>query len=64
MICCICKQEIKDGYGHNPAPFPVEWPEQRCCDICNYGVVLPLRLEKIDYNNLNNDEDGTSKIGQ
>lgn len=45
MICCICKQEIKDGHGHNPAPFPVEWPEQRCCDICNELLVIPARLE-------------------
>ena len=46
MICCICKQEIKDGYGHNPAPIPTEWPEQRCCDICNAGIVIPARLEE------------------
>lgn len=47
MICCICKQEI-NGIGHNPAPFPTEWEEERCCDICNYGVVLPLRLKEIE----------------
>ena len=45
MICCICKQEI-EGYGHNPAPIPTEWPEQRCCDICNGHVVLPARWEQ------------------
>lgn len=45
MICCICKQEIKDGYGHNPAPIPTEWKEQRCCDICNELLVIPARLE-------------------
>ena len=47
MICFICKQEIKDGHGHNPAPIPTEWPEQRCCDICNAGIVIPARLEQL-----------------
>lgn len=44
MICCICKQKI-NGHGHNPDPVPTEWPEQRCCDICNAGIVIPMRLE-------------------
>lgn len=46
MICCICKQKI-EGHGHNPDPFPTEWKEQRCCDICNELLVIPARLEKL-----------------
>lgn len=44
MICCICKQKI-EGQGYDPHPFPTEWKEQRCCDICNELLVVPARLK-------------------
>lgn len=41
MICCICGNKIK-GYGNNP--YPVN-NNGRCCDDCNWAVVLPARLK-------------------
>lgn len=39
--CSICKQKFT-GFGHNPEP--VKPYPSRCCDSCNNGVVIPLRL--------------------
>ena len=39
--CVICKKNTK-GYGNNASPSA----EGRCCDKCNYGVVLPRRIAK------------------
>ncbi len=39
--CCICGNLVRFG-GHDP------WPVStfgRCCDNCNYGVVLPRRIK-------------------
>lgn len=38
--CCICGKKF-DGWGNNPAPAK---EKGRCCDECNTGVVLPLRI--------------------
>lgn len=38
--CCICKKEYS-GYGNNPAPVK---DRGLCCDACNFGIVLPLRI--------------------
>lgn len=38
---CICGQEIK-GVGNDP--YPVR-EEGRCCQYCNYTVVLPERIK-------------------
>jgi hypothetical protein len=38
--CCICGQEIK---GVDNDPYPVR-EEGRCCQYCNYTVVLPERI--------------------
>lgn len=53
MKCCICGGEIKPPYpnskldpiywGHNALPVK----EGRCCDTCNFTVVLPERLNRI-----------------
>lgn len=41
--CCICGKEF-EGYGYNPSPV---CEEGVCCRDCNYGVVLPSRLDII-----------------
>ena len=52
MECSICKQEIEKqvnpetgkvfwDQGHNAAPVN----EGRCCDLCNFKVVIPARIE-------------------
>ena len=57
MICVLCSKEF-DQYekinigdqqyvnigGHNPAPLS---KEGRCCSKCNYGKVLPARLQQL-----------------
>lgn len=39
-VCCICG-ELFDGLGHNPWPYETEG---RCCDACNYNIVVPRRI--------------------
>jgi hypothetical protein len=39
-VCCICKVGFI-GYGNNPSPVK---EEGRCCDECNWRVVIPARL--------------------
>lgn len=43
-VCCICGTEY-EGIGNNPDPIPHEDGE-RCCDICNYKFVIPIRIMK------------------
>ena len=43
MKCCICGKEI-EGYGNNPWPVNQE-EDARCCDDCNWSVVIPARIE-------------------
>ncbi len=40
FICVICEKRSM-GYGNNP--FPVK-KDGICCDLCNYQVVIPTRL--------------------
>ena len=40
-ICSICRLEFH-GYGHNPEPI-LKY-EDRCCEICNQLVVVPIRI--------------------
>ncbi len=40
--CCLCSADA-GKYGHNPEPL-VEFENGRCCDDCNYNIVLPYRL--------------------
>ena len=45
--CVICGKEFT-GYGNNP------WPAAkygRCCDDCNFSVVLPARLKGVKETN-------------
>lgn len=62
MKCSICNEDIKgdvvigkDGVpyvpyegGNNAAPVN----SGRCCDSCNWSVVIPSRLGMIDYTKL------------
>ncbi len=47
MECVICNNEIKvqpiTGWedGHNAEPVQ----KGRCCDVCNWKVVIPYRIE-------------------
>lgn len=41
-LCCICHQPI-EGYGNNAEPVCAG----RCCDKCNYEVVIPERIAQI-----------------
>jgi len=51
--CCICGGELRKG-GNDPYPVATCG---RCCDACNYVVVLPKRIELSKRNN----EQGTGK---
>ena len=42
--CVICGGEIVDDWGHNPEPVK-EYNEGRCCDTCNFTIVLPERFK-------------------
>ena len=53
MKCSICEEEIQPqrnelgqvvwDQGHNAAPIN----SGRCCDISNYGVVIPRRWSNV-----------------
>lgn len=40
--CSICGMEYQ-GYGNNAQPVN----NGRCCNICNFLVVIPARLDEI-----------------
>lgn len=43
-ICCICGKEY-EGYGNNAWPIS----DGKCCDKCNYNVVIPKRVEDLFF---------------
>ena len=47
MICSICNEEIQAKgdwvLGNNAEPIN----EGRCCDDCNWRVVIPARLDEL-----------------
>ena len=45
LTCCICEALLPD-LGHNPEP--VNNGKGRCCDVCNFTVVIPARLKEIE----------------
>ena len=47
IVCCICGAEYS---GHGNDPYPVK-EEGRCCDECNYKVVIPARMAKTNNKN-------------
>jgi len=45
--CVLCNDDIKPlwygwAQGHNAYPIA----EGRCCDPCNWGLVIPVRIKK------------------
>jgi len=40
-LCVLCKNDINDPYGHNPAPLK---DKGRCCEPCNTTLVVPMRV--------------------
>lgn len=50
-ICSICGKEFT-GYGNDPWPVKNEKGEvlpgtARCCDTCNFEIVVPLRISQL-----------------
>lgn len=49
MKCCICGREFPEMFGNNPAPVMTmeteDGKENRCCDVCNMTVVIPVRVD-------------------
>ena len=43
MNCSICNNKIDDKFGHNAEPVN----NGRCCNDCNYTVVLPARVNAL-----------------
>lgn len=43
FVCCFCGREF-EGYGNNPWPADMH-PDHRCCDDCNFDIVIPARLD-------------------
>ena len=41
MDCSICKDKIRDKFGHNAEPIN----NGRCCDMCNTTFVIPHRIK-------------------
>ena len=41
-ICCFCGAKFS-GYGNNAEPVS----NGRCCDWCNFAVVIPARVRKL-----------------
>lgn len=54
LICCICGEPIKISslgwaLGNNAYPYGNE-NNNRCCDDCNWNIVIPTRIE-MSFNN-------------
>ena len=43
-LCSICGRPYT-GMGNNPQPV-IDNFDRRCCDECNYNVVVPARLAR------------------
>lgn len=46
MKCVFCGKEIKSGWGNSCRPIYND-EKIRCCNGCNYYVVIPARIEQI-----------------
>jgi len=44
-ICCFCRGDFND-YGNNPEPIK-DMRTGRCCDTCNYKLVILARLKEL-----------------
>ena len=45
FVCCFCGKQF-EGYGHSPYPLG-DYKKDRCCDDCNYNIVLTERIRRI-----------------
>ena len=50
-ICSICGKEFT-GYGNEPWPVKdvnghTLTADDRCCDTCNFEIVIPLRISQL-----------------
>lgn len=46
MNCCICGKPIVT-WGNDPWPVNTR-PDALCCDECNFNVVIPERIRRIN----------------
>jgi hypothetical protein len=64
MKCSICQKEIENNNGwdkgHNAEPVN----SGRCCDVCNYKIVIPARMTLLfeTKNKTKNKNDSNSRI--
>lgn len=42
-VCSICGAPY-EHFGNNP--YPVRDVDERCCDKCNWEVVVPIRMNR------------------
>ena len=48
MKCIICKQKIEvTSYGWSEGHNALPVADGRCCDRCNWTVVLPARIGRL-----------------
>ena len=45
--CSICNEDF-EGHGHNADPIN----DGRCCEFCNFSMVIPARLDLLDNSEL------------
>ena len=45
--CSICDSEF-EGFGNNAEPIN----SGRCCDDCNWSLVIPARISQLDNSEL------------
>ena len=55
--CCICGDAIPTNsfgwdMGNNASPYG-DKDNNRCCDECNWNIVIPTRIEASLYNGNN-----------
>lgn len=54
--CCLCGCMF-EGLGNNPWPVSSNTGD-RCCDLCNWSIVIPERI-KLDNNNERGEQFGS-----
>ena len=48
-VCCFCESELEHTEGQNPETWgnnpdnACSWEDARCCNSCNWKIVLPVR---------------------
>ena len=58
-VCSICRKVFLMGHGHNAQPYN----DGRCCDGCNFRIVIPLRIAQEMGWFIEEENDGTLIIG-